>query len=210
MKQRKPGDHARVAAAKLGMPSQEGGRADRKDFLVEEPDRDRVRPVRRMPEADRHVDQRVVIGAVIRGGDQPHVAIRHLGTQRAKARHQPEIGDVVGAGDGDRRVGACAEIVQHVADMAETDADRVGELLPVWRHREVPAGAREQLDAEIALEIGDVPTDRRLSDTELARRRGEAAETGRYLEHRERIQKRKVLAEAHQGSTRLSMVVGGR
>jgi len=62
------------------------------------------------------------------------------------------------------------------------------------------AGPREQLDAEIAFEIGDVAADRRLRDAELARRGGEAAETRGDLEDGERVEEREVLPEAHVSS----------
>ena len=198
VEERKRGQPSRIAGMKLGVCGEEGGRAYGEDLLVEQLHGDRVRPVGRMTEADREVDRGVLVGAMIGGGDQSQLAVRDLAAQRAETRHQPEIGHVVGAGDGDHRIGpGGAHLVRDAADMAEPDADGVRQSSSLGRHREAPAGADEQRKREEALEVGDMAADRRLRDAELAGGGGEAAGAGSDFEHRERIQKRKILAEAH-------------
>ena len=85
------------------MPRKKLRGADREPFLVKQVGGREARPIP-IAKSNRQVDIGCIETFVGRGGDDPHLPVVDVFGELAKSRHEPNLGEVVAARDGQRRV----------------------------------------------------------------------------------------------------------
>jgi hypothetical protein len=134
--------------------------------------------------SDRQINIGCIESFVAGGGDDSHLSIADVFGEFTKARHQPNLGEVVAAGDGQRPFTLpLFERTEHIAHMPESGAYRVSQALSRCGQLEPVPVALEEAEAGFALDRGDVTTDRGSGNAELGTRRRQILVPGSDFEH---------------------------
>ena len=186
------------ALSSSGCRREELGSADREPFLVKQMGGREAGPLP-VAKSDRQIDIGCIETFVGGGGDDPHLPIVDVFGELAKPRHQPNLGEVVAACDGQRRVcvSRCLSDGEHIAHVPESGPYRIRQALSRRGQLEPVSVAREEGEAGFALDGGDVTTDRRGGNAELGARRRQILMPGGDFEHDQRIDGRQRPSQSH-------------
>jgi len=147
------------------MSREQFGSAYRKPLLVEQVNGLEAGPFP-VAETNRQIDIGGVETFIARSGDDAQLSIVNTLGEFAKSRHQPILGEVVAACDGQRRIGlALLQRREHIAYVAESSPYRIGEALADGSQLEAVTVALEKRKSGFSLDRGDVTADGRCSDT---------------------------------------------
>src|SRR5271156_1484367 len=134
--------------------------------------------------SDRQVNIVCIETFVAGGGYDPYLSIADVFGELTKARHQPNLGEVVAAGDGQRPFTlALFEGGEHITHVPEPGTYRVSQALSRRGQLEPVSVAHEEAETGFSLHGGDVATDRRSGNAELGARRREILMPGGDFEH---------------------------
>src|ERR1700691_2702214 len=165
------------------MPCEELGGAYREPFLVKQMGSREAGPLP-VAKSDRQVDVVCIETFVAGGGDDPYLSIADVFGELTKARHQPNLGEVVAACDGERPLALpLCERGEHIAYMPESGTYRVSQALSRRSQFEPVSVALEEGESGFAFHSGDVATDGRGGNAELGACRGEILMPGGDFEH---------------------------
>lgn len=191
MQQRHRQESLGVLRGEPRVTRQERRCANREPFAVEQFVGHEFGPLPGFAETDRQRHFGLVEIPVIGGCLQKHPVAGHPRCDEVEARHQPCLREIVAAADHECIAVVRGQILDRLPDGAETLADRFGQRVAGAGDGDAVAFAREQLDRQLALEIGDMPADRRLCDVELLRGQRQPAMPGGSLEDDHGVQQGK-------------------
>src|ERR1700722_17219324 len=141
--------------------------------------------------SDRQVDVGGIEAFVVGGGDYPHLSIGDVLGELAKPRHQPDLGKIVAASDGQRPFTLpLLERGEYVADMTEPGTYRIRKPLPCRGQLEPISVACEEAKSGCAFYGGYVASHGRGGNAELGARRGEVFMPGGNLKYDQGIYRR--------------------
>src|SRR5580692_11271721 len=101
--------------------------------------------------SNRQVDIGGIESFVVGGGYDAHLSIGDVLGELAKPRHQPDLGKIVAACDGQRPLTLpLFERGEHVADMPEAGTYRIRKALPCRSQLEPVSVAREEAETGFA------------------------------------------------------------
>src|ERR1700722_9534979 len=172
------------------MPREELGGAYREAFLVKQMGGRETGPLA-IAKSDRQVDIGCIETIVGGGRYDPYLSIVDVFGELAKARHQPVLGKVVAAGDGQRRfIPPLLEQGEYIVHMPQSGTYRVSQALSRRGQLETVSISREEAESGFALHSGNVTTDGRSGNAELGTRRREILMPGGDFEHDQGIEGR--------------------